>query len=49
MRALDPQALLTAWNRWATGEWTVVVVGDASEYADGLRALGVGDVTVVPA
>ncbi|GAB3444199.1 pitrilysin family protein [Phycicoccus ginsengisoli] len=49
MRALDPEALLAAWRRWVTGEWTVVVVGDASVQADALRGLGVGEVTVVPA
>lgn len=30
------------------GQWTVVVVGDASLYADQLKELGRGDVTVVP-
>jgi zinc protease len=30
------------------GEWTVVVVGDASAYAEGVRGLGRGEVTVVP-
>jgi zinc protease len=37
-----------AYSRWADGEWTVVVVGDASLYAEQLKELGRGDVTVVP-
>ena len=49
MRSLDPDALLTAWRQWVTGEWTVVVVGDAARWADGLRGLGLGEVVVVPA
>ena len=49
MRSLDPGALLTAWRRWVTGEWTVVVVGDAERCAEGLRGLGLGEVAVVPA
>jgi len=49
MRRLDPEALGEAWRRWVTGEWTVVVVGDAGTYADAVRELGVGDVAVVPA
>lgn len=49
MRALEPDDLTAAWRTWATGEWTVVVVGDAATYADGIRGLGVGEVSVVPA
>ena len=49
MRSLDPDVLLTAWRQWVTGEWTVVVVGDAARWADGLRGLGLGEVVVVPA
>jgi predicted Zn-dependent peptidase len=49
MRSLDPDALLAAWRQWVTGEWTVVVVGDAARWADGLRGLGLGEVVVVPA
>ena len=49
MRRLDGEQLAAAYREWVQGEWTVVVVGDASEYAEGVRALGVGDVSVVPA
>ena len=49
MQQLDADTLGQAYRRYVTGEWTVVVVGDASAYADGLRALGIGDVSVVPA
>ena len=49
MRALDPDQLTAAYREWVHGEWTVVVVGDATAYADGVRALDVGEVTVVPA
>jgi predicted Zn-dependent peptidase len=49
MQDLDADALTRAYARWVTGEWTVVVVGDAQAYAEGIRALGVGTVSVVPA
>ena len=49
MRLLDAEQLTAAYREWVQGEWTVVVVGDASTYADGVRALGLGDVSVVPA
>ena len=45
---LSPRRLVDAYRRWVDGQWTVVVVGDASLYADQLRELGRGDVTVVP-
>lgn len=48
MQSLDSDALVSAFSRWADGRWTVVVVGDASLYADQLRDLGRGEVTVVP-
>lgn len=48
MRALGPADLDAAYARFVTGEWTIVVVGDASAYADQVRALGRGLVTVVP-
>ena len=48
MQDLDSDALVRAYSRWADGEWTVVVVGDASLYAEQLKELGRGDVTVVP-
>jgi zinc protease len=49
MQQLDADTLGRAYGRYVTGEWTVVVVGDASTYAEGLRDLGIGDVSVVPA
>lgn len=48
IRTLDAARLSEAYARFATGEWTVVVVGDASRYAEGIRALGRGGVSVVP-
>jgi zinc protease len=52
LRALlevDAAALGTAYGRYVSGEWTVVVVGDASLYAEGVRGLERGEVTVLPA
>jgi predicted Zn-dependent peptidase len=52
LRALedvDADALTAAYARYVTGEWTVIVVGDAGLYADGVRGLGRGEVTVLPA
>ena len=49
MRGLDGEQLTAAYREWVQGEWTVVMVGDASTYADGVRDLGVGEVSVVPA
>jgi zinc protease len=46
---VDPAALAAAYDRYVTGEWTVIIVGDASLYADGVRGLGRGEVTVIPA
>lgn len=46
---VDADALATAYKRYVTGEWTVIVVGDASLYAEGVRGLGRGEVTVIPA
>ena len=49
MQSLTPDQLTAAYSRWVDGAWTVVVVGDASLYADEIRALGRGAVEVVPA
>jgi predicted Zn-dependent peptidase len=46
---IDAEALTKAYERYVTGEWTVVIVGDASQYAEGVRALGRGDVEILPA
>jgi len=45
---LDPATLAAAYDRYVDGEWTVVIVGDASLYAEGVRGLGRGEVTVIP-
>jgi zinc protease len=52
LRALadvDAAALTEAYGRYVSGEWTVVVVGDAGLYAEGVRGLGHGEVTILPA
>ena len=46
---VDASALAAAYDRFVSGEWTVVVVGDAGLYAEGVRGLGRGEVTVIPA
>ena len=46
---IDAEALTKAYGRYVSGEWTVVVVGDASLYAEGVRGLGRGEVTILPA
>ncbi|MEO3938331.1 pitrilysin family protein [Dermatophilaceae bacterium Soc4.6] len=49
MVRLEAADLDGAYRDVVDGRWTVVVVGDAAAYADGIRALGRGDVTVLPA
>jgi predicted Zn-dependent peptidase len=46
---VDPAAMAAAYDRYVTGEWTVVIVGDATLYAEGVRALNRGEVTTLPA
>jgi predicted Zn-dependent peptidase len=46
---IDAEALTEAYGRYVTGEWTVVIVGDATQYAEGVRALGRGEVAILPA
>jgi len=46
---VDAAALTAAYDRYVNGEWTVVIVGDASLYAEGVRALNRGPLTVLPA
>ncbi len=46
---VDADVLTEAYGRYVTGEWTVIIVGDASLYADGVRDLGRGDVMILPA
>ena len=48
MAELTPDDLAAAARAYLSGEWTVVVVGEASQWVDAVRALGRGDVTVVP-
>jgi predicted Zn-dependent peptidase len=43
---VNASVLAKAYLRYVTGEWTVVVVGDAAMYAEGVRGLGRGEVTV---
>ena len=49
LKDVDSEILSKAYGRYVTGEWTVIIVGDASAYADGVRALGRGEVVVLPA
>lgn len=52
-RVLADTATLTservneAYRRYITGRWAVVVLGDAAQFVDALRASGRGEVTVV--
>jgi zinc protease len=46
---VNAEALAEAYGRYVTGEWTVVIVGDATLYAEGVRGLGRGEVAVLPA
>ncbi|MGV1007016.1 MAG: M16 family metallopeptidase [Dermatophilaceae bacterium] len=47
IRDIDHERLGTAYRRFVDGSWTVVLVGDAQRFVDGVRALGRGDVTVL--
>jgi predicted Zn-dependent peptidase len=48
MRELDTDRLTSAYTSVATGEWVIVVVGDAASLREGIENLGLGPVTVVP-
>lgn len=48
MRTLDVERLRTAYADVVTGEWVVVVVGDAASLREGIEGLALGPVTVVP-
>lgn len=48
MRRLDAARLRTAYNDVVTGDWVIVVVGDAASLLEGIEDLGLGPVTVVP-
>lgn len=45
---VDAARMGAAYRAFVDGRWTVVLVGDAATHAAGIRALGRGDVTVVP-
>ncbi|RNI21144.1 M16 family metallopeptidase [Flexivirga caeni] len=47
LATLTPHDLDAAWARWAGEPRAIVLVGDAEAHADGIRALGIGDVEVV--
>jgi zinc protease len=46
---VDAAALAAAYNRYVTGAWTVVIVGDATEYAEGVKTLNRGPLTITQA
>ena len=46
---VDAAALSTAYDKYVTGSWTVVIVGDATEYAEGVRTLNRGPLTITQA
>ncbi len=45
---MDADRAGAAYREFVDGRWTVVLVGDASSFLEDVRALGRGDVTVVP-
>ena len=47
LAGLQPADLDRAWAAWSDQPRTIVLVGDAEKYADGIRGLGRGEVTVV--
>lgn len=47
VRRLSADDLEQAWQLWATQTRTLVLVGDAAKYADGVQALGRGEVRVI--
>ena len=49
LTGMDADRVSAAYRRFVDGRWTVVLVGDAAGFIDGVRDLGRGDVTVVPA
>jgi len=48
MRDLAPADLDRAYAGVVTGEWVIVVVGDATSLRAEVEGLGIGPVTVVP-
>ncbi|MCE1179441.1 MAG: insulinase family protein [Micrococcales bacterium] len=49
MRRLTRDDLARAYSEVVTGDWTVVIVGDAGAHAEAVRALGRGPVSVIGA
>jgi len=49
MVQLEAADLDAAYRDVVDGQWTVILVGDASVHAEGIRALGRGDLTILPA
>jgi zinc protease len=49
LKGIDAATLTAAYGRFVGGQWTVVIVGDATLYAEGVIALNRGKVTVLPA
>ncbi len=47
LQRLDAGDIAAAWALWASEPRTLVLVGDAHVHADGVRALGLGELTVV--
>lgn len=48
MGALDNERLTAAYSNVVTGEWVIIVVGDAAALREGIEGLELGPVTVVP-
>ena len=56
LATVDTERVTQAWARFAAGAglagdgtgWTIILVGDASTFRDGVETLGAGHVTVVP-
>ncbi|WP_353953024.1 pitrilysin family protein [Knoellia sp. S7-12] len=48
MGELDNERLTTAYSDVVTGEWLIIVVGDASTLREGIEGLELGPVKVVP-
>jgi predicted Zn-dependent peptidase len=46
LQDVDAATLATAYDRYVKGEWTVIVVGDATVYAEGIRSLNRGPLTL---
>jgi predicted Zn-dependent peptidase len=43
---VDAAALSAAYDKYVTGSWTVVIVGDATQYAEQVRTLDRGPLTI---